>query len=37
MNRSSLNLRLYLAARSVLHGSRRLVPRALLPPKTSAG
>lgn len=33
MNRSSLNLRLYLAARAALHGSCRRVPRALLPPR----
>ncbi len=33
MNRSSLNLRLYLAARAVVHGSRRRIPRALLPPR----
>lgn len=33
MNRSSLNLRLYLAARAVVHGSRRRIPRVLLPPQ----
>jgi hypothetical protein len=37
MNRSSLNLRLYLAARAALHGSRRLVPRVLLPPRRPLG
>ena len=33
MNLSSLNLHLFLAARAVLRGGRRLVPGALLPPK----
>ncbi len=37
MNRSSLNLRLYLAARAVVHGSRRRIPRALLPPRRPLG
>lgn len=37
MNRSSLNLRLYLAAQAVLHGGRRRVPRALLPPRRPLG
>lgn len=37
MNRSSLNLRLYLAARAVLQGSRRRIPRVLLPPRRPLG
>ncbi|MBM5823082.1 MAG: hypothetical protein FJ082_11695 [Cyanobacteria bacterium K_Offshore_surface_m2_011] len=37
MNRSSLNLRLYLAARAVVHGSRRRIPRVLLPPRLPLG
>ncbi|WP_216901272.1 glycosyltransferase family 2 protein [Synechococcus sp. CCY 9618] len=37
MDRASLNLRLYLAARGVLHGSRRRIPRVLLPPKQPLG
>jgi hypothetical protein len=37
MNRSSLNLRLYLAARAVVHGSRRRIPRVLLPPRRPLG
>jgi hypothetical protein len=37
MNRSSLNLRLYFAARAVLHGSRRCIPRVLLPPRQPLG
>lgn len=37
MNRSSLKLRLYLAARAVLHGGRRRIPRALLPPRQPLG
>jgi hypothetical protein len=37
MNRASLNLRLYLAARSTLHAGRRLVPRSLLPPRRPLG
>ncbi len=37
MNRSSINLRLYLAARAVVHGSRRRIPRPLLPPRRPLG
>jgi hypothetical protein len=37
MDRSALNYRLYLAARAVLHGSRRRIPGALLPPRQPLG
>jgi hypothetical protein len=37
MDRPSLNLRLFLAARAVLRGSRRLIPAALLPPRRPLG
>ncbi|MDM7953672.1 MAG: hypothetical protein QUV07_10730 [Cyanobium sp. CZS 25K] len=37
MNRSSLNLRLYFAARAIFHGGRSCIPRALLPPRRPLG
>jgi hypothetical protein len=37
MSRSSLNLRVYLAARAALHGGRRFIPSALIPPRRPLG